>query len=183
MNGWPPDTRECMFLGRALKIVPAEKLWAKLISGEIAARVYCVGRIDYAPIPISPLVFLNADPDDTLQRYQIDVREDDRRRPAAIRRRIPVPHWIYVPLDSLPPAATPNKKSHFTAQSAEVFVKDVIAANAAASVTFCEQAAQSEGYIGYRPMIRAAYRKLNAARPEPLKSGRRKTPPNKSAEK
>jgi hypothetical protein len=163
--------------------MPADKLWPKLISGEIVARVYRVGRTDFAPVPLSPLEFLNVDRDETLQRFQIEVCDLDRRRLSRVRPRTPIPHWIYITRASLPPAATPNKKRHFTPQSAEVFVRDIIAADSAASITFCEQAAKSAGYVGYRPMIRASYGKLNAARPEPLKSGRRKTLPNNSAKK
>ena len=183
MIDWPPNSRECIFLGRALQIVPAEKLWPKLLTGDLTARVYCVGRTDFGPIPISRLEFSKVDQAETLRRFQIDVRDVDQRRPARVRPRIPVPHWIYVTRDSLPPAATPNKKRHFKPQSAEVFVRDIIDADDTASVAFCEQAAKNAGYTGYRPMIRAAYGKLNAARPEPLKSGRRKILPNNSAKK
>ena len=172
-----------MFLGRALQIMPAEKLWPKLVSGEIVARVYCVGRTDFGPVPISPLEFARVDSAETLQRFQINVREDDRRRPARVRRRIPVPHWIYVALESLPPAETPNKKRRFTTQSAERFVSDLFQESPMASKPDCERAAGKAGYVGYRPKIRAAYDKLNAQRPEPLKSGRRPILPNNSAKK
>jgi hypothetical protein len=54
---------------------------------------------------------LDADRGDILQRFQIDVREDDRRRPARIRSRIPVPHWIYLVRSTLPkPGPTPVKR-------------------------------------------------------------------------
>jgi hypothetical protein len=108
VTAWPPDSPECVFLGRVLEIVPAAELWPKIISGEIAARVYCVGRADFAPIPVSPLEFLNADQADILHRFQIDVREDDRRRPSRVRRRIPVPHWIYLVRSTVPKPTKPG---------------------------------------------------------------------------
>jgi hypothetical protein len=117
VNEWPPDSRECIFLGRALEIMPADKLWPKLLSGDLAARVYCVGRTDFGPIPISSLEFSKVDQAKTLQLFQIEVRDVDLRRSSLHRRKIPVPHWIYITRDSLPPAATPNKRRHFTWQT------------------------------------------------------------------
>jgi hypothetical protein len=84
--------------------VSASELWPKLITGKVTARVYRVGRTDFAPIPISPLEFLNADRGETLQRFQIDVCDLDQRRPSRLRPRIPVPHWIYLVRSTLPKA-------------------------------------------------------------------------------
>jgi hypothetical protein len=97
----PPDSQACIFLARAFSRLSKDKLWKALCSGEISARVYCVGRSDFAPIPLSPMEFLRVDQDQTFENCQIEVRESDRRRPARIRRLIPVPHWLYVTRDSL----------------------------------------------------------------------------------
>lgn len=100
-NQWPPDSQACVFLARALPLLPTEALWAALVDGNLEARVYCVGRTDFAPIPLSRMALIGVDRDQVLARCQIEVREDDTRRPAAIRRRIPVPHWLYVTKVSL----------------------------------------------------------------------------------
>ena len=128
---WPPDLREeCagtdtvkeyVFLARVAAQLSGNDLWTALRSGELAACVYRVGRTDFAPVPLSALEFLKAGNvaetndeaededaaqvlsvrDRVLTECQIDVRETDRRRPAAIRRVIPVPHWLYVTRTSL----------------------------------------------------------------------------------
>lgn len=100
-NQWPPDSQACVFLARALPLLPTEALWAALVDGNLEARVYCVGRTDFAPIPLSRMALIGVDRDQVLARCQIEVREDDTRRPAAIRRRIAVPHWLYVTKVSL----------------------------------------------------------------------------------
>jgi hypothetical protein len=98
---WPPDSRACVFLARIAVRFSKEELWAALCSGELTARIYCVGRKDFAPIPLSPLAFVQAERDQVLADCQIWVRETDTRRPAAIRRIIAVPHWLYVTRESL----------------------------------------------------------------------------------
>jgi hypothetical protein len=98
---WPTDSRECVFLGRAaFQLSDNDLLWNGLRLGTLSARVYCVGRTDFAPVDLSPLALLNADREQVLGTWQIEVRETDRRRPARIRRAIPVPHWLYVTRDS-----------------------------------------------------------------------------------
>jgi hypothetical protein len=116
-DDWPPDfpKSKSIFLGRAAARVAKVDLWAAIRSGELELQVYTVGRDDLDPIELSPMQFMRAidfmrsdgdlSPIDVrehiLGRYQVDVREKDFRRPAAIRRAIPVPHWLYVTRDSL----------------------------------------------------------------------------------
>ena len=101
-SDWPADSRECVFLGRAAsQLSDNDLLWNGLRLGTLSARVYCVGRTDFAPVDLSPLAFLNTDREQVLTTWQIEVRETDQRRPAAIRRVIPVPHWLYVKRTSL----------------------------------------------------------------------------------
>jgi len=96
-DNWPKlDTHECIFLGRALKEISQDHAWEALQTGALVARVYCIGRTDFGPVPLSPLEFLKANRDRLFDTCQIDVVENDTRRPARIRRRIRVPHWIYV---------------------------------------------------------------------------------------
>jgi hypothetical protein len=42
------------------------------------------------------MVLFNADRAQLFATCQIEVCDTDRRRPARVRRRIPVPHWLYV---------------------------------------------------------------------------------------
>jgi len=98
---WPPDSQKCVFLGRALKEISADDAWEGLRSGALEIRVYCVGRTDFAPIPLSPLKFFGADRSQVFDTCQIELIDSDTRRPVAIRRRIPVPHWIYVTRESV----------------------------------------------------------------------------------
>jgi hypothetical protein len=42
------------------------------------------------------MVLFSADPAQLLATCQIEVCDTDRRRSARVRRRIPVPHWLYV---------------------------------------------------------------------------------------
>jgi len=93
---WPPDSLECVFLGRALSRLSDDDAWTALRSGELEARVYCVGRSDFAPVPLSPLILSAMDRDSVFSNCQIAIRDKDIRRPAAVRRVIPVPHWLYV---------------------------------------------------------------------------------------
>lgn len=98
---WPPDTSECIFLGRVLNRFSDDDVWTALRSRELEPRAYSVGRTDLGPIQFSPLVFLGMDKDAVFANCQIEMLEKDTRRPAAIRRRIPVPHWLYVTRASL----------------------------------------------------------------------------------
>lgn len=98
---WPPDFAESIFLGRAARRLGDDAAWTALRSGELGAQVYCVGRTDYDPVGIAPLVFLSADRVDALSGFQIEIRETDQRRSVRIRRGIPVPHWLFVTKASL----------------------------------------------------------------------------------
>jgi hypothetical protein len=93
---WPPDFPACIFLGRLAVRLSNEEIWRGLLSGELEAHVYCDGRTDFEPIPLSTMAFLRADRDQVLAQYKIEIRETDQRRPVAMRRAIPVPHWLFV---------------------------------------------------------------------------------------
>ena len=86
--------------------VSGDELWAKILSGEIKAHIYSSeARGDFKPVPIAAAAFFVAEeagrdqdgePDPQLKPYQIMAHDRDQRRPSGIRRRIPVPHWVYV---------------------------------------------------------------------------------------
>jgi hypothetical protein len=129
-EGWPADSSASIFLARATAGLSDDVLWAALCSGELVARVYCVGRTDFGPVPLSPLEFLKVDRAAVLKRYQIDVRESDLRRPAATRRVIPVPHWLYVTRASVAklmkrkPAATVAAETRAVAHLADLLKRN-----------------------------------------------------------
>ena len=52
-------------------------------------------------MPISPLAFLNATPEAVFSTFQIERLDRHPGTPTRHRRRIPVPHWIYVTRESL----------------------------------------------------------------------------------
>lgn len=137
---WPSDTRECIFLGRVLGRLSDDDVWRALRSGQLEPRVWCVGRTDFWPIPLSPVEFLGAERDQVLDRCQIDVRETDQRRPVAIRRRIPVPHWLYVTRASLDrfvkakPAATVATEQRAAAEKSSGGHKSELARKAASAI-------------------------------------------------
>lgn len=81
--------------------------WAQILAGDVAAFVYSSeAEGDFEPVPISAAQFFVADQasrqdndyghDTQLQPFQIMVRDRDDCRSVAARRRIPVPHWVYV---------------------------------------------------------------------------------------
>jgi hypothetical protein len=90
------------------RAVSDSETWSKILSGDVAAFVYSrEARGDFEPVPISAAEFFLAEqagqtayhgePDPALNPYQIMVCDRDRRRSAAVRHRIPIPHWVYVP--------------------------------------------------------------------------------------
>ncbi|WP_213775440.1 hypothetical protein [Bradyrhizobium sp. dw_78] len=99
-------------------IVAGPELWAKILAGEITPYIYSgEARGDLDPVPISAAAFCIADGathdrdgarDPQLKPYQIMVIDRDRRRPSRIRRRIPVPHWVYVDRKDLPAPKVPR---------------------------------------------------------------------------
>ena len=95
---WPPDSRECVCLAQALSRFPEDVVWKGLLSGELETRVYCKDRADFGPVRLSRMEFSNQAKrqDQILNECTIDIVDTDFRRPAALRRRIPVPHWLYV---------------------------------------------------------------------------------------
>ena len=92
--------------------VSGDELWVKILSGQIKAHIYSSeAQGDLEPVPISAAAFFVAEqagrngdgePDPRLKPYQIMLPDRDRRRPSGIRRRIPVPHWVYVVREDLP---------------------------------------------------------------------------------
>jgi hypothetical protein len=100
-DGWPPDSRECVFLARALANLPHDAAWTALKSGKLTPRVYRVGRSDWGPVPISLMAFVGAERAQVFATCQIEVRDKDTRRPDRQRPLIPVPHWLYVTQESL----------------------------------------------------------------------------------
>jgi hypothetical protein len=109
--------------------VSDSETWDKILSGDITALVYSSkARGDFGPVAISAAEFFLADqagqtaddgePDPELKPYQIMVCDRDRRRPSAVRHRIPIPHWVYVMkaasaasnTDKIAAPATPRKR-------------------------------------------------------------------------
>jgi hypothetical protein len=95
--------------------VSTDDIWERILSGEVAPHIYSSkARGDLGPVAISAAEFFLAnqagqtaddgDPDPALKPYQIMARDRDRRRPAAVRHRIPVQHWVYVAKAALPSA-------------------------------------------------------------------------------
>lgn len=104
MTGTPPPFKGFSFAGDVF--VSDEELQAKVRSLEIEPFVYSTvadGHLD--PVAISAAAFSVAvergwenfsDPRAARQAFQIMIRDGDERRAPALRRRIRVPHWIYV---------------------------------------------------------------------------------------
>jgi len=85
--------------------------WLALRSGALEARAYCIGRTDYGPVPFSRMEFLSVDRSQLFETCQIELVENDKRRPVQIRRRIRVPHWLYVTRASLKKLPRPPKSN------------------------------------------------------------------------
>jgi hypothetical protein len=121
---WPADLvarnnfPACIFLARVLHRLSKDQTWDGLRSGELIVRVLCEEHSNLDPISVpSPTIFLNADRDYVLAECKIDVLDLDQCRPSSVRRRIPVPHWLFVTRESLEkfikgmPAATNGAES------------------------------------------------------------------------
>jgi hypothetical protein len=86
--------------------VSGDDIRQKIRSGEVVPHIYSgEAKGDFEPVPLSAAEFFAAEeadrdedgePDPRLKPYQIMWWDRDRRRPAATRRAIPVPHWVYV---------------------------------------------------------------------------------------
>jgi hypothetical protein len=106
---WPADcqqtskfsTVDYVFLARALSHLDRDDFWKGLCSGELKAWGSSIERADFAPIQLSPMRFSNqaAAKDQILDNCTIDAM--DHRSARIVRRRIPVPHWIFVTRASL----------------------------------------------------------------------------------
>jgi hypothetical protein len=99
---WPPDSTKCVFVGHALDRIGNAETCRALRSGTLHAGVIVVGAKDWrTPTPVSPLAFLNIDPTQFAANGQIDWLDKHPGTPVRHRRRIPVPHWVYVTRVSL----------------------------------------------------------------------------------
>jgi len=121
---WPPDTGECIFLGRVLDRLSDDDAWTALRSRELEPLIYCVGRTDFEPIPLSPLVLLDMDKDAVFANCQIEMVDRDTRRDPRVRRRIPVAHWLFVTRASWKNFA---KKNPATAGAEDRAIRDLAA--------------------------------------------------------
>jgi hypothetical protein len=119
---WPPDSQKCIFLGRALDHFSQDDLWAGLRSGELEARVYRIDRTDFGPVPISAHVFRGMDKGAVFRWFQIEVLDTDTRRPG-LRRRVTMPHWLYITRASL----DEFQKKHPATAAAETRAKTFLA--------------------------------------------------------
>ncbi|MGY4437068.1 hypothetical protein ACVWWO_009545 [Bradyrhizobium sp. F1.13.1] len=109
MSRRAPYFEDYVFLGDVGE--PEDQLREKIISGKLKACVYStLAKSDFEPVSISAAEFLAADeagwesfsdPDVQPVPFQVMVLDRDGRRPAAVRRHIRVPHWIYVARDQL----------------------------------------------------------------------------------
>jgi hypothetical protein len=108
---WPADfqqtsklgTVDYVFLARALSRLDRDDIWKGLCSGELKAWGFSIERADFAPIQLSPMRFSNQVElkDQILESCTIDAMDQRSIRHRIVRRRIPVPHWIYVTRASL----------------------------------------------------------------------------------
>jgi hypothetical protein len=99
---WPADSKKCVFLARALASVDNARMWDGLVSGRLQAGVIVVGATDFrTPMPVSPFVFLTTTANQIFDTHQIELRDVHPATPVMHRRRIKVPHWVYVTRESL----------------------------------------------------------------------------------
>ncbi|HMF21357.1 MAG TPA: hypothetical protein VKG24_04450 [Pseudolabrys sp.] len=108
---WPADfqqtsrsgTVDYVFLARALSRLDRDDIWNGLCSDELKAWGSSIERADFAPIQLAPMRFSNqaAAKDQILDDCTIDAMDHRSVRHRIVRRRIPVPHWIFVTRASL----------------------------------------------------------------------------------
>lgn len=101
---WQPDFQEYVFLARAASRFERDDVWKALCSGGLEAWGSSAERADFAPVRLSPMAFSNQAElkDQILNDCTIDVMDTHRPiRRQFVRRRVPVPHWIYVTRASL----------------------------------------------------------------------------------
>ena len=97
-EAWPPDFEEYVFLARAISRLCRDDVWRGLYNGELEAVGSSKERADFAPVPLSRMRFFNqAEQKDRVLDYcVIDLIDQRSIRHRIVRRRVPVPHWIYV---------------------------------------------------------------------------------------
>jgi hypothetical protein len=117
--------------------VSGHELWAKILAGDIEAHIYSSeARGDFEPVPISAAAFSVADeaghdqdgePDPQLKPFQIMAHDRDQRRSSGIRRRIPVPHWVYVASAALKKQrGRPGRAEQYDWADIELFVRKAL---------------------------------------------------------
>jgi hypothetical protein len=121
-------------------VVSGQDAWEKILSGEVTPHIYSSkARGDFEPVPISAAEFFLAvqagrdadgEPDAALKPYQIMWCDRDGRRPARVRHRIPVPHWVYV-MKAAPPARKkertgPGAAEQYDWADIELFVRKLL---------------------------------------------------------
>ena len=113
-EAWPPDFPEPVFLARALSRLDRDEIWKALCSGELEAVGSSKERADFTPVSLSPMMFsLQPDlKDQILASCAIDKMDRQPISRRIVRRRVPVPHWIYLvrtSLDRFETALRPNR--------------------------------------------------------------------------
>jgi hypothetical protein len=102
-EAWPPDFQDYVFLARAYSPLDREDAWRGLCTGELEAVGSSQERADFAPVPLSPMMF-SLQPelkDQILDSCAIDEMDRQPISRRIVRRRVPVPHWIYLKRASL----------------------------------------------------------------------------------
>jgi hypothetical protein len=135
---WPADfqqtsklgTVDYVFLARAFSRLDRDDIWKGLCSGELKAWGSSIERADFAPIQLSPMRFSNQVElkDQILDSCAIDAMDQRSIRHRIVRRRIPVPHWIFVTRASLE-AFTQAQSSAVTEHRAAQHLADLLTKN------------------------------------------------------
>jgi len=102
-EAWPPDFPEHVFLARACSRLDREDVWRGLCTGGLEAVGSSRERANFAPVPLSQMLFsLQPDlKDQILDSCVIDLMDRQPIGRRIVRRRVPVPHWIYLVRASL----------------------------------------------------------------------------------
>jgi hypothetical protein len=97
-EAWPADFQDHVFVARAISRLGRDEVWKCLCSGELEAVGSSQERADFAPVPLSPMRFSNQAElkEQVLDNCAIAAMDQRPIGDRIVRRRIPVPHWIYV---------------------------------------------------------------------------------------
>src|SRR5262252_4148585 len=102
-EAWPADFQDHVFLARAISRLDRDEVWKSLCSGELEAVGSSQERADFAPVPLPQMMF-SLQPelkDQILDSCAIDAMDRQPISRRIVRRRVPVPHWIFVTRTSL----------------------------------------------------------------------------------